>query len=219
MGQFVNLVGYRSDRLTVRGIHPDRANGVRWICDCKCGGEVTLRTARLTGGRPTRSCGCVLREMPPHNKSHGRTGSYLYRTWTLIVQRCTNPNNPAYPRYGGRGITVCPRWREAFENFAADMGERPSDEYSVDRKDNDLGYWCGQSDCPECGPLGREPNCRWATNAEQARNTRRNKLITANGVTQTLQDWANQTGINRRTIAARLKKGWDDEDAVNTPVR
>jgi hypothetical protein len=90
-----------------------------------------------------------------------------------IMDRCYNPNNISYPYYGGRGITVCARWRESGPAFRSDMGSRPSPKHSIDRIDNDKGYWCGKSECPECGPANRKPNCRWATRKNQIANSSR----------------------------------------------
>lgn len=199
-----NLVGQKFGRLTVESL--ERIKGVLcWRCSCDCGGTVTLRTARLTGSRPTKSCGCLwLETVPGSNRTHQRTGDYLHRIWGLIVHRCCNPKSPAYGNYGGRGITICNRWRYSFEAFVADVGERPTDAHTLDRINNDGNYEPG--------------NVRWATRTEQARNTRFNRRITVNGVTKVLQEWANETGISRRTIAARLRRGWSPEKAVSKHV-
>ena len=121
-----------------------------------------------------------------------------------MIRRCVSPEDPSYPRYGGRGIHVCQRWMDSLENFIADMGRRPSPKHSIERKDNDRGY---------------EPdNCVWATRAEQSRNTSRNRLLTFNGQTMCLTDWAIATGINRSAIRLRLNRGWSVADALSTPI-
>jgi len=120
--------------------------------------------------------------------------------------RCYGTGNARYASHGGRGIRVCDRWRleNGFENFLADMGERPSRSHSLDRINNDGDYEPG--------------NCRWATPKEQSNNTRRNRRITCNGVTMTIGDWGKVTGINRQTIAARIDvRGWPEDKAVSTP--
>lgn len=123
-----------------------------------------------------------------------------YRAWTMMKTRCYNQNNHKYPTYGGRGILVCDRWRHDFDAFLEDMGLRPGDHYSIDRIDNDGNY---------------EPkNCHWATPTEQARNRGVTRLITANGETQCLQEWANRLGANPQTITDRLERGWSPERAV-----
>lgn len=118
-------------------------------------------------------------------------------------QRCENPESTQWPHYGGRGIKVCERWA-SFENFLADMGEKPTDKRTLDRLDNAKGYEPG--------------NCRWATAKEQMNNQRRNRLITYNGRTQTMAQWSAETGIKPHTILARLSHyGWTVERTLTTP--
>lgn len=127
---------------------------------------------------------------------------YLYPTWSAMVARCTNPNKDNYHRYGGRGITVCSTWM-SFENFLADMGERPSGA-SLDRIDNDNGY--------------SKDNCRWATKEEQMRNMADNRWITVKGETKVLKDWADALGLSEQAVANRIDNlGWSEEDAVTVP--
>lgn len=121
-----------------------------------------------------------------------------------MKQRCLNPNRPDYARYGGRGIQICPRWRDSFDNFLADMGE-PKPGESLDRLNNDLGY------APE--------NCRWATDTEQANNKRTTRRLTYDGRTRTLAEWARLTSIGRGTLAWRLREGWPIERVLTEPVR
>lgn len=140
-----------------------------------------------------------------HNKRVGGKGSpsKIYRVWRNMLNRCHNPNVPAYKNYGGRGITVCESW-EKFENFLADMGEQPVGK-TLDRINNDGNYEPG--------------NCRWATPAEQIRNRRTTTLLTFGGVTQCIADWAAEIGIGDATLRHRLKIGWPVEKALTTPVR
>lgn len=119
-----------------------------------------------------------------------------------MLARCDNPKNPAYPRYGGRGITVCDRWR-TFEGFLADMGERPAGK-SIERINNDGNYEPG--------------NCRWATAKEQNLNTRSNRLVTIDGETRPLAEWAELRGLLVGTVYDRLYRGWNIERAINTPL-
>jgi hypothetical protein len=117
-----------------------------------------------------------------------------------MMTRCLNPHRDQWRDYGGRGITVCKRWR-VFANFLADMGPKPSPAHSLDRIDNNKSY------TPQ--------NCRWATRAEQRRNSRQGLvMLTVKGRTMCLIDWARETGIERRTLAARLYHGWSPEEAV-----
>ena len=116
-----------------------------------------------------------------------------------MISRVANPNIRQWADYGGRGITVCDRWRE-FENFAKDMGSTFSPELQLDRIDND-------------GPYSPE-NCRWATRTEQARNKRNNRRIEVNGVTLTLVEWSERLGIDQDNISNRLRRGWTVERAL-----
>lgn len=138
----------------------------------------------------------------------GRRGAArnpVYNVWRSMKQRCINPNDRRYSSYGGRGILVCDSWQK-FENFYADMGERPSPKHSIDRKDND-------------GPYSPD-NCRWATNGEQIRNTRRTKLFVYQGETMALKDLAKRIGMAYTTLYMRLfKYGWPLEKALSFGIR
>jgi hypothetical protein len=133
---------------------------------------------------------------------HGMATTPTYCVWQAMRQRCTNPNNPRYPHYGGRGIKYCERWEE-FKNFYEDMGEKPKG-LTIDRKDNDGNY--------------QPDNCHWATYSVQNRNTRNNRNITFNGRTQCMMAWANETGIKYMTILFRLRYGWTVERTLTEPV-
>ena len=125
-----------------------------------------------------------------------------YLSWRAMRARCANPKNPAYPRYGGRGITVCTRWM-TFENFLADMGARPAG-LSLDRIDNDRGYEPG--------------NCRWATRREQAANQRGRNLVVIAGVSDTLQGWQEKYRLSDGLVRYRMRQfGWPAEQAITTP--
>lgn len=136
-----------------------------WRCRCDCGKEVTVVRAALVKGT-TKSCGCSRRRYHPRRPQRDKRQQRddrtpTMRSWMAMRQRCFNPNGPEYHRYGGRGITVCDRWRESFAAFLSDMGEKPPGR-SLDRIDNDGNYEPG--------------NCRWATPTTQSRNSRHAKL-------------------------------------------
>lgn len=131
---------------------------------------------------------------------HGMWGTKAYYTWSAMKSRCLNPKS--YPKYGGRGITICDRWLK-FENFLIDMGHPPSDDLSLDRIDND-------------GPYSPE-NCRWATRSEQGNNNSRNVTFEIGGQRYTATQWEPLSGIPRRVIYSRLANGWDKEKAFLTP--
>ncbi len=132
-------------------------------------------------------------------KSHGMYKTKVYHAWESMLQRCLNPKHPSYKSYGGRGISVCGRWK-VFANFLEDMGEPSSIELSLDRVDNSKGY------CKE--------NCRWTDQKTQAHNSRRTKLLTHEGVTDSCRGWGSRVGVTNSTIAGRLKRGYSAADAI-----
>lgn len=136
--------------------------------------------------------------------SHGGSNTREYRIWASMVQRCNNPNAAAYPRYGGRGIALDARWH-LFANFIADMGPRPTASHQIERQDNDGPYSPG--------------NCRWATRAEQNRNRSDTQLLTHNGRTLCLRDWAAHLGMAEGTLRSRVLRGWPVERALTQEVR
>lgn len=129
-------------------------------------------------------------------RKHGLSHTPECRAWHHMRARCENHEHPSYPRYGGRGITVCNEW-QVFETFYSDMGPRPSPKHTLERINNDLGY--------------SKANCTWATRAQQAHNTRRTRLITHNGETLCLREWARRIGVHHCTLAYRIKMGFPME--------
>lgn len=127
-----------------------------------------------------------------------------YRIWCAMKTRCYNPNASNYEFYGGRGITVCDRWRKSFENFLTDMGPRPFPDASIDRYPD-----------PD-GPYSKE-NCRWATKKEQSQNSRKSRMLSYNGETLCLLDWAKRLGITHSTLRVRLEQ-WPIEKALTAPA-
>lgn len=191
------MVGKKFSRLTVLSRADNTPAGKpRWNCECECGSEVVTGGYGLRSGN-SKSCGCYQIERV---KTHGLYEAREYGIWGAMFQRCNNPRNKIYVRYGGRGISVCESWAN-FENFISDMGPRPSTGHSLDRIDNDGNY------CPS--------NCRWATRREQQNNTRRNVHITANGETMTIAQWARKISATPGKLWGRKARGWTDSEIIN----
>lgn len=204
-----DLIGNKFGRWTVLGFERSDRHGLQWRCKCECGKEKVVLGTHLRYGN-SRSCGCLKSELTAdRSTTHGHTKNRFpspeYNSYSGMMQRCYYTKHKRYCAYGGRGIRVCKRWRESFENFIADMGVKPSEAHSIERKNNDGHY---------------EPsNCVWATKEEQGSNTRQNHLIQCGGKCQTLARWSRETGIGETTITRRLKLGWSAEDALGKLVR
>lgn len=153
-----NLIGKRFGRLTVTRFQKRLRYEYYWECVCDCGQLCAIQECNLITGN-SKSCGCIRRETAgTWSITHGMSRTRIYSVWKNMIRRCESPRHPRYADYGGREIRVCKRWYK-FENFYADMGDRPTPAHSLDRVDNDGNY------CKE--------NCRWATQQDQARNRRR----------------------------------------------
>ena len=208
-------IGDVFERLTVvsgptRKKSPNGQSFWYWTCRCQCGAERETREANLKSGI-SRSCGCLQREKAAkvgarsitHGCSSGGHTTTEYRSWSGMMTRCYNPNQPSYERYGGRGITICERWH-SFNNFLTDMGIKPAAEMSIDRIDNNGNYEPG--------------NCRWATPTQQNRNSRQNVLMPSDGETKCMAEWAEEKGLRQDTFSRRLERGWGIEKALSTPL-
>lgn len=207
MATRIDLTGQRFGKWLILSYSHEKRNPSRsihhyWNCVCECGVARTVAQGTLINGTSKSCGGCGSKS--EGRKGHGMSGTPEYYVWAHMVQRCTNPNNQLWERYGGRGILVCDQWLK-FEGFIADMGKRPKGKYSIERRDNDKGY------SPE--------NCYWGTDAEQSRNTSRTRLITWNGKTQCAADWALELGWNAHSLTSRLRRGWSVEQTMTTPVQ
>lgn len=198
MPPFKDLTGQRYGRLTVLARTADYRPGIAvWNCQCICGTVTKVRTGEL---KHRVSCGCANTDAASREvrrvraTTHGRAKTRVWNTWVNMIQRCHNPNAGGFEKYGGRGITVCERWRESFEAFLADMGEMPTEKHTIDRIESRLNY------TPD--------NCRWATMKEQQNNRTNNCRLTLDGETMTLMQWSERLGVDRHTIRNRLNSGW-----------
>jgi hypothetical protein len=176
----------------------------KWRCRCVCGG-ITYVLANNLVRHNTRSCGCLRGRFNRRVlRKHGAAGTPTYHVWVNIKTRCQNEKNPNFAKYGAKGVTLCKRWQK-FENFLADMGERPSPDHTIERRENKKGY------TPD--------NCCWIPKGEQARNKTTNHRITVNGTTKLLTEWAKALDCPHTTLLTRLRNGWSEEATVTTPVR
>lgn len=207
MSKLIDLTGQRFGHLVViKRAENSKCRQARWLCQCDCGQSTIVVGCQLRNGQ-IKSCGCLRREkLIQRSLRHGETHHRIYNIWLGIKRRCLKPGDSGYEKYGGRGITVCEEWRNsyvAFRDWA--MANGYAEDLTIDRIDNN-------------GPYSPE-NCRWTTNAEQAKNRRSTRLIEYNGKTLCIKDWARETGINYCTLFRRLSHGWSIERALTTPVQ
>lgn len=172
---------------------------IKWLCRCDCGNEKQVPSNSLKTGK-SLSCGCLAKELNRKRMDKGRKNHIrAYRTWAAMISRCLNKSNDDYKHYGGRGITVCERWR-SFDNFLEDMGDRP-DGKEIDREDNSKGYSPG--------------NCRWVSHKVNSRNTRKCRYVEFDGLRLPISEWAEKTGISQDAIRGRLNRGGNIKEALD----
>lgn len=171
-----------------------------WRCVCDCGGEAIANSATLKRGHKN-SCGCLHRErMSKFRKTHGMSHTITWNSWMGAKDRCFRKTHVAFNYYGGAGISMCDKWKNSFEAFYADMGERPKGT-TLDRIDNSKGYEPG--------------NCRWANQKIQSNNSGWPRFITFRGETKNLSEWAVGLGMNINSVRLRIvKMGWPIERAL-----
>lgn len=196
MAKIKDITGQKFGKLTALAY----AGNTKWSCKCDCGEMCEVLGDSLRRGS-TKSCGCS------RNVRHGATinGAWTpeYNSWVSMNDRCNNPNNKRFYDYGGKGISICERWK-LFENFLADMGPRPKGT-TIDRWPNPNGNY--------------EPNnCRWGTTEQQAYNKKNTTFVELNGAKMTIKESAAITGAKTHTIRTRLIRGWSPEKAILAPV-
>ena len=176
---------------------------------CPCGEIFSKMFGNIIRSQTVGCSGCVKKHAKGVTRVHPKEYDHLYKTWKGINHRCTNPKNPQYRNYGGRGIKICDGWSDkdsaGFVNFCEDMGPKPVESHTVDRINNEEGYY--------------KENCRWASQQEQTSNTRRNNYVEFEGESYTVTNIANILGIKPNTLTYRLRRGWPLEEALELVPR
>lgn len=205
MEDIKNYIGKKINHVTVLGVYESEENPTSkfWEFKCDCGNTFYCFPSVVLSGHK-KSCGCLKKNQ---NKTHGMWNSGFYHTWWSMMQRCYNPEHHNYPNYGARGIKVCEEWHKV-ENFVAwarlTVGKKDR-KLTVDRIDVNGDY------CPE--------NCRWATNKEQSRNMRTNRIETIDGISKPFSEWCEEYNIATEVVYQRCNTlGWKFETALKTPV-
>lgn len=195
--QIKDITGKRFGKLVVLGIsHRIKKYKIFWLCKCDCGNVKAMVGVSLKSGI-YKSCGCARYPKRKYPRDS------FYTKWMSMRNRCNNPNNTHYKRYGGRGIKVCERWND-YNVFHEDMVPSYKKSLTLERINNDGNY---------------EPsNCKWATTKEQARNTSRNAFYTIGGITKCFTEWCLGFSMNQTTVRARIKRGMTIEEALTAPV-
>lgn len=191
----INMLNKKYASLTAIKPTKKKSTGrnIIWVFICDCGNKCELDGYMVRSGKRVTCQKCSKERVRLASIKHGLSKTVEFRTWADIQARCYNKKSTSYNNYGGRGIAVCDRWLKSFNNFLKDMGKRPSNKHSIERKDNNSDY------CPD--------NCHWATMAEQSNNKRNNRKITINGITKNMNQWASDHGLTSSIIFYRLKAG------------
>lgn len=202
----VDLTNQRYGRLTIIKYAYSKNDRKYWHCKCDCGNEKVISSHDIRLGR-TKSCGCLKKENSANMlRTHGATDTRLYHIWCSMKQRCLKPTSNKHKKnYFDRGICICDEWTvfENFQKWALENGYQ--DNLTIDRIDNNGNY------CPE--------NCRWVDYKTQANNKSSNRLITYNGETKTVAQWADKIGMKYNCLIMRLCNGWTVEEAITIPLK
>ena len=201
-------VGQEYGKLTVKAIGTTDRHGLTLVCTCNCGHEKckkeTVKRANNVLKGLTQTCGAGAGSEKYGGASRSSPHRNTYRSWEHMLDRCYNDKHPHYRYYGGRGISVCQRWKDSFVAFLADMGDRP-DGLTLERIETDLNYEPG--------------NCKWATFTEQNRNKTNGTKLTFENETLSVTEWSERKSIPRSVLFSRINLGWSVERTLTTPVR
>lgn len=188
----IDLTGQQFGRWTAISKSPKPSRNALWVCRCSCGTVREVLSTHLRSGR-SQSCGCMRRErLREAWTTHGMSRSREYESWKQAKQRCHNPNNPQYPEWGGKGITMCPEWRNDFQTFYAHIGPCPEG-LTLDRIDNAGNYEPG--------------NVRWATRKQQIRNRKNTVMLEHAGERLSASDWAERLGVSAGRLKRHVRNG------------
>lgn len=196
--------GNKYGRLTaIKFHHKDKWRHPYWLFKCKCGNKKVIDVYKVTT-KATKSCGCLHKELlSKNNATHRMTKTPTYISWIDMKTRCYNQKYRQRRNYKDKGITICDRWKNSFENFYQDMGKRPAGK-TLDRINNDGNYELN--------------NCRWATAKQQANNTSKNCIILFNKQAKTLAEWSQFLNIKYSTIHSRLNRGWSINKSLTKKI-
>lgn len=204
-----DLTGQRFGNLTA--ISPVKTgSSAKWLCRCDCGNETTVWSYDLQSGH-TVSCGCIKRKTPAryvNYESVKKENQRLYNIWSGMKQRCYNPKSKSYHNYGERGIAVSQEWKNSFSAFLSWANANGySETLTLDRIDPNGNY------CPE--------NCRWIPLKEQPKNTRftyNNRMLTINGTTKSIDEWAKEANIQPWLLGMRVNRGMKESKLLLPPI-
>lgn len=202
-----DIAGKKYGMLTAVARHHTDGKKWSWVFRCDCGKEVIRVTSDVTKAHKKgmlQSCGCQRHKRAGDRlRTHGMSRHPAFAVWRSMLDRCRLPTHQAWENYGGRGITVCERWQESFQNFWDDMGATYQKGLCLDRRDNEKGY------CPE--------NCRWVTYRQSANNKRTSVYIHTSKGRMTVAQASREFGVGVTTILYRISAGWKEEELLITP--